>query len=114
MLAEDGHFRVCRGKRRYREILAAGERKEVDCWESHCMSSFSCCSDQISDNKQLTGGGVYSGSQCEGFQSIMVGKPWQRGLETTGNITSTVKMQRVAGAQPASPICRLRDGATYS
>lgn len=69
------------------------------------MSSFSCCSDQISDQKQLTGGRVYSGSQCEGFQFIIVGKPWQRGLETTGNITSSVKMQRVvsAGAQPASP-----------
>lgn len=69
------------------------------------MSSFSCCSDQISGQKQLTGGRVYSGSQCEGFQSIMARKPWQRGLEATGNITSTVKMQRVvsAGAQPASP-----------
>lgn len=78
------------------------------------MSSFSCCSDQISDQKQLTGGRVYSGSPCEGFQSIMARKPWQRGLETTGNITSPVKMQRVAGAQPASPICRLRDGVTYS
>lgn len=35
----------------------------------------------------------------------MARKPWQRGLEATGNITSTVKMQRVmsAGAQPASP-----------
>lgn len=63
-LLRTGILKSVTREKRHREILAARERKEVDCWERHCMSSFSCCSDQISGQKQLTGGRVYSGSQC--------------------------------------------------
>lgn len=52
----------------------------------HCMNCFSYCYGNIPIKKPFKERGVYSGLQCGGINSIMVGETWQQKLESAGHI----------------------------
>lgn len=86
MLAEDGHFKECAEGKEDTEKSLLPERKEVDCWESHCMSSFSCCSDRISDQKQSQEEGFILAPRVRGFNPSWQGSHGNGGLRQLGTL----------------------------